>query len=88
MLNTTRLCATLALPVLLASCSGEETTAAALAHPDETGVLKVSTRNGSTTYYTDRFDQPAAVALFLRHFALRFRTIAAAAVRRSSRLLL
>ncbi len=59
MLNTTRLCATLALPVLLASCSGEETTAAALAHPDETGVLKVSTRNGSTTYYTDRFDQPA-----------------------------
>ena len=57
MLNTTRLCATLALPVLLASCSGEETTAAALAHPDETGVLKVSTRNGSTTGFGEQWNQ-------------------------------
>lgn len=56
---TTLLCVTVALPVLLASCTGEDNTAAALAHPDETGVLKVSTRNGSTTYYTDRFDKPA-----------------------------
>jgi len=59
MLKTMRLCATFALPILLASCSGDEKAAAALVHPDETGVIKVSIRNGSTSYYTDRFDQPA-----------------------------
>ncbi|PXX92707.1 membrane-bound lytic murein transglycosylase MltF [Marinobacter vulgaris] len=30
-----------------------------LAPPDETGVLEVATRNGSTTYYLDRHENPA-----------------------------
>ncbi len=60
MLNKTRISATLvALPLLLAGCDNNENVTSKLLHPDETGVLKVSTRNGSTTYYTDRFDQPA-----------------------------
>lgn len=53
-----RLCSLLALPLLLASCSNEDRVGA-LPHPDESGVLIVSTRNGSTTYYTDRHEQPS-----------------------------
>lgn len=53
------------LTVSLAGCGqGEATSAAAeepaekLAPPEETGVLEVSTRNGSTTYYLDRHENP------------------------------
>lgn len=60
MLDKARLTATvLTLSLVLTACNSAENSAAKQLSPDETGVLKVSTRNGSTTYYTDRFEQPA-----------------------------
>lgn len=60
MLNKARISTTLVvLPLILVGCTNEENVSAAPADPDETGVLKVSTRNGSTTYFTNRFDEPA-----------------------------
>lgn len=50
----------LALPLLIAGCtdgSGPQS-ATDLQPPSETGVLKVATRNGSTTYYLDRHENP------------------------------
>ncbi|MBW7471637.1 membrane-bound lytic murein transglycosylase MltF [Marinobacter sp. F4218] len=55
---------TLILPLLLAGCSDSSsnatspTAAAELKPPTESGVLKVATRNGSTTYYLDRHENP------------------------------
>jgi membrane-bound lytic murein transglycosylase F len=46
-----------ALSLLLVNCSSDNRVGA-LPHPDETGVLIVSTRNGPTTFYTDRYEQP------------------------------
>lgn len=50
------LCAT----ATLGACSEESSRAApgALVPPDESGVLKVATRNGSTTFYLDRHENP------------------------------
>ncbi|TNE80147.1 MAG: transporter substrate-binding domain-containing protein, partial [Gammaproteobacteria bacterium] len=52
----------LALPLVLAGCGqsgeGEGQTQTNLKPPSETGVLKVATRNGSTTYYLDRHENP------------------------------
>ena len=42
---------------LLSACSGDSGDLA-LDPPDETGVLKVVTRNGATTYYLDRHERP------------------------------
>lgn len=42
-----------------ASSMNSEETAEALAPPEETGVLEVATRNGSTTYYLDRHENPS-----------------------------
>lgn len=67
MLEKIRYCALIALPLLLASCSNEEPGGAALPHPDESGVLTVATRNGSTTYYTDRHEQPSGPEYDLVH---------------------
>ncbi|MDI9243864.1 membrane-bound lytic murein transglycosylase MltF [Marinobacter sp. CHS3-4] len=50
------------LALMMAGCSqpSSETTAATpgLKSPEETGVLQVATRNGSTTYYLDRHENP------------------------------
>ena len=43
--------------LMLAGCS--EPSAPPLAAPDETGTLKVATRNGATTYFFNRHEQPA-----------------------------
>ena len=60
MLRRTSLSAILlALPFVLTACNSSDDVAAQLVSPAESGILKVSTRNGSTTYYTDRFEQPA-----------------------------
>ncbi|KEF33130.1 Transglycosylase, Slt family [Marinobacter nitratireducens] len=52
----------LALPLVLAGCGqsgeGEGQTQTSLKPPSETGILKVATRNGSTTYYLDRHENP------------------------------
>jgi membrane-bound lytic murein transglycosylase F len=54
----------LVLPLLFAGCSennSQQTTTqqtAELKPPSETGILKVATRNGSTTYYLDRHENP------------------------------
>lgn len=50
----------LALPLLLVGCgeSNEEPATISLKPPSETGILKVATRNGSTTYYLDRHENP------------------------------
>ena len=42
-----------------ASSMTKEKTTEALAPPEETGVLEVATRNGSTTYYLDRHENPS-----------------------------
>lgn len=42
-----------------ANSMNNEETAKALAPPEETGVLEVATRNGSTTYYLDRHENPS-----------------------------
>ena len=44
------------LAALLSGCSD---TSSALAPPSETGLLQVATRNGPTTYFIDRHQQPA-----------------------------
>jgi len=51
--------------VALAGCSQSDSTSSTanqpsekLASPEETGVLEVATRNGSTTYYLDRHENP------------------------------
>lgn len=51
---------------VIAGCSqgdansiNNEEAAEALAPPEETGVLEVATRNGSTTYYLDRHENPS-----------------------------
>lgn len=53
--------------LLLSACSDPSSTASSdsspassdeLAPPEQTGVLKVATRNGSTTYYLNRHEQP------------------------------
>ena len=50
------------LPLLLAGCSDNTSTSQPtttdIKPPSETGVLKVATRNGSTTYYVDRHENP------------------------------
>ena len=48
------------LLALLAGCSDQDPSAQSvqLDSPFETGVLKVATRNGSTTYYLDRHENP------------------------------
>lgn len=51
--------ALVASTALLAACSQGSATSTELASPTETGVLKVVTRNGSTTYYLNRHEQPA-----------------------------
>ncbi|MBW4934930.1 membrane-bound lytic murein transglycosylase MltF [Marinobacter sp. F4206] len=57
-------CSALMLPLLLVGCSdnggGKASQQAApdLKPPTETGILKVATRNGSTTYYLDRHENP------------------------------
>lgn len=57
----------LIVPILLAGCSeaeletdmeNQQAVSEELAPPSETGVLKVATRNGSTTYYLDRHENP------------------------------
>ncbi|KAA1172905.1 membrane-bound lytic murein transglycosylase MltF [Marinobacter salinexigens] len=50
----------LALPLLLVGCgeSNEEPATMSLKPPSETGILTVATRNGSTTYYLDRHENP------------------------------
>lgn len=56
--------ALLLIAVVMTGCSEQTSTAATepteptpqMASPDETGVLKVATRNGSTTYYLDRHE--------------------------------
>ncbi|MFT6430111.1 MAG: membrane-bound lytic murein transglycosylase F [Halopseudomonas sp.] len=58
MREATRIGILLALSLLLVNCSSDDRLGA-LPHPDETGVLTVSTRNGSTTFYTDRDEQPS-----------------------------
>lgn len=45
--------------VLTTACSQGSATSMTLASPDKSGVLKVVTRNGSTTYYLNRHEQPA-----------------------------
>ena len=57
--------ALLPLIVIMAGCSQGESesasiskTAEQLAPPQETGVLEVATRNGATTYYLDRHQNP------------------------------
>ncbi|MGM0774680.1 membrane-bound lytic murein transglycosylase MltF [Marinobacter sp.] len=62
---------------IIAGCSqgdansvNNEETAEALASPEETGVLEVATRNGSTTYYLDRHENPSGPEYSLiRQFA-------------------
>lgn len=44
---------------LITGCSGESGAQQNLITPSESGVLKVATRNGSTTYYLDRHQNPA-----------------------------
>lgn len=47
--------------LILAGCSdsdGQQPAQTTLQPPSETGVLKVATRNGSTTYYLDRHENP------------------------------
>ncbi|MDX1590265.1 MAG: membrane-bound lytic murein transglycosylase MltF [Oleiphilaceae bacterium] len=57
--------AALVLPLMLAlgACSDGNSDSAAsgtqLTPPSESGVLKVATRNGSTTYYVNRHEQPS-----------------------------
>lgn len=48
------------LALITSGCSQQtaEPTAAEMAHPAETGVMQVATRNGSTTYYLDRHEIP------------------------------
>ena len=50
----------LPLALVIAGCSQQsaEATSAEIGSPDETGVLQVATRNGSTTYYLDRHENP------------------------------
>ncbi|MDX1800035.1 MAG: membrane-bound lytic murein transglycosylase MltF [Marinobacter sp.] len=49
---------TLAAVMTLSACSDPSDSVSKLAPPEESGVLKVVTRNGSTTYYLNRNDQP------------------------------
>lgn len=44
---------------LVTACSGESGANQNLVSPSESGVLKVATRNGSTTYYLDKHENPA-----------------------------
>lgn len=44
---------------LITACSGESGVDQELVAPSESGVLKIATRNGSTTYYLDRHENPA-----------------------------
>ena len=44
---------------LITACSGESDVVENLVVPAESGILKVATRNGSTTYYLDRHENPA-----------------------------
>jgi membrane-bound lytic murein transglycosylase F len=50
------------LPVALviAGCSEQapEKNSAGIGNPEETGILQVATRNGSTTYYLNRHENP------------------------------
>lgn len=48
----------LAASVFALTCSGFSYAQSELASPDESGVLHVATRNGSTTYYLDRHENP------------------------------
>ena len=50
-----------AVLMMLGGCSEQQETSAqstGLKPPSETGILKVATRNGSTTYYLDRHENP------------------------------
>ena len=52
--------AALPIALILVGCSQHtpEKTSADIGSPEETGVLQVATRNGSTTYYLDRHENP------------------------------
>ncbi|TVP53868.1 MAG: membrane-bound lytic murein transglycosylase MltF [Halomonadaceae bacterium] len=51
----------LPLAFALSACGSDEapSTEMAIEAPEESGVLRVATRNGSTTYYVNRHEQPA-----------------------------
>ena len=59
-------CSVVLLPLLLAGCGDGSSTGSKVSQPltpdlqppSETGLLKVATRNGSTTYYVDRHENP------------------------------
>ena len=50
----------LPLALVITGCSQQapEKTSADIGNPEETGILEVATRNGSTTYYLDRHENP------------------------------
>jgi membrane-bound lytic murein transglycosylase F len=55
---------------MLVGCGESSAPTAQLAAPDETGILKVATRNGATTYYFNRHENPAGPEFDLtRRFA-------------------
>ena len=50
----------LQLALVITGCSQQtpEKTSAEIGNPEETGILEVATRNGSTTYYLDKHENP------------------------------
>lgn len=51
----------LSLALVLSACGSDDApnTEMAIPSPEESGVLRVATRNGSTTYYVNRHEQPS-----------------------------